>query len=582
MNKKSPTPILVDALRQRAQDQPDKTAFIYLDQGEVESARLTFAELDRSARNIAARLQTLAQPGDRALLLYPSGLEFVQGFYGCLYAGIIPIPSNPPRINRSPLRLQSIVNDAQAALALSTPTFMKDLPRRIQQIPELEALHWIDHQDFDSLSDPGWQPPDLTPDSLAFIQYTSGSTASPRGVMISHRNLSYNHDVVADGRKRELSPDAVILGWTPIFHDMGLIMSVIQGVYDANLSVMMSPIAFMQRPARWLEAITQYKATITGGPNFCFDQCSEKVTPQERANLDLSSWKLAYNSAEPVRAQTQDRFYETFAQCGFKYETFYPCYGLAEATLLVSIYGNQKKTLTFPADRAALEEGRIVEADPEGGVNTHHLVNCGQPILEVQAAIVDPATQLRCPPGQVGEIWISADNVGQGYWNRPQDTQYYFQAMIQDTGEGPFMRTGDLGFIHQGDLFVTGRLKDLIIVRGRNYYPQDFELTVEKAHPALEPGGSAAFGVKVGGAEQLVVVSEIKREYRKSPQLDEAIKKIRLAIANDQGIRAYAVVLIRPHSLPKTSSGKIMRTAATQQFLNDELNLIQEWRAPVG
>ncbi len=575
------TNIIVDVLQQRAQEDADKLAFLFLDQGEVESERITFAELDRDARRIANHLLTLTQPGERALLIYPPGLDFIRAFYGCLYAGVLPIPTNPPGRNRSVQRLMAISQDAQASLGLTTPEFLTLFGEQLQQFPPLRALNWQTHDTLQS--DPDlWRRPNLAPDSLAFIQYTSGSTASPRGVMISHHNLSYSRDVVANGRKRELSPDAVILGWSPIFHDMGLILGVVQGIYDNNPSVLMSPIAFMQRPARWLEAITKYKATISGGPNFSFEICANKVTAEERANLDLSSWKLAFNSAEPVRKETQDRFYQTFAECGFQYETFYPCYGMAEATLLLSIYGNEKKTLTFPADRAALEEGRIVEADPEGGKNTQLLVNCGQPILEVQAAIVDPATKLRLPPDQVGEIWISADNVGQGYWNRPEDTEYYFRAYIQDTGEGPFMRTGDLGFMNDGDLYVTGRLKDLIIVRGRNYYPQDVEFTVEKCHPAIQPGGGASFALTIDGVEQLVVVSELRKQALQDPDTDydQIIKTIRFAIAGEQGIRAYAVVLIQRGSIPKTSSGKIMRSATHKLFQKDALDVVKAWQAP--
>jgi acyl-CoA synthetase (AMP-forming)/AMP-acid ligase II len=573
--KKFITP--VEVLQRRANEEPDKKAFIFLDQGEVEADSLTYSELDQQARQIAAHLQAKHELGERALLLFPSGLDFVRAMYGCLYAGIIPIPSNPPRLNRPADRLEAIVKDAQASLALTDTDFVSDLPRRNEKIPQLKELQWIDLSKIEH--DPGlsWNEPDLSLDKVAFIQYTSGSTKSPRGVKINYHNLAYNHLVIKKVRRPEPQDKSVIVNWTPMFHDMGLITGLFQSIYDRSQSVMMSPVAFLQRPARWLEAITKYKGTASGGPNFSFDLCTRKVTPEERERLDLSSWKNAWNSAEPIRADTQIRFAETFNSCGFNHKAFSPCYGLAEATLLVSSYGEKSHPVTYLADRSALEEGKI---KPSENGNEQLLVSSGPPLLELRVAIVDPDSHKKCEPYTVGEIWVSGDNISKGYFNREEETEYTFKAYIKESGEGPFLRTGDFGFIHEGHLYVTGRLKDMIIVRGRNYYPQDVELTVQASHPALQEGAGTAFAVMVDDLEHLVIVQEVKRTYRNKLDVDEVSKAIRFAVAKAHGIRAHAITFIHPYSIPKTSSGKLMRNETRAQYLDKNLKIIAEWHPP--
>jgi len=570
----------VEVLQHRANEEPDKKAFIYLDQGEVEVDSLTYSELDQQARQIAAHLQAKHEPGERAFLLFPSGLDFVRAMYGCLYAGIIPIPSNPPRLNRPADRLEAIVKDAQASFALTDTDFLKDLPLREEKIPLLKNLEWIDLTSIGY--DPGlsWQEPKLNKENLAFIQYTSGSTASPKGVLITFGNLYYNRNVLFANRSVEDREKSVTLNWVPMFHDMGLITGLFQSIYDRSQSIMMSPVAFLQRPARWLEAITKYKATASGGPNFSFELCMNKITLEERKSLDLSSWVIPFNSAEPIRAETQIRFTQEFAPYGFKHEAFLPCYGLAEATLLVSAYIGEKKPITYNVERSALEEGKIKAVDVKKTNTTQELVSCGPPLLEIQIAIVNPKTLKRSPKDEVGEIWISGDNITKGYWNRPEDTKKLCQAFIEDTGEGPFLRTGDFGFMHGGHLYVTGRLKDMIIVRGRNYYPQDVELTVQASHPALQKGAGAAFAIMVDDLEHLVIVQEVKRTYRNKIDVDEVSKAIRFAVAEAHGIRAHAIVFIHPYSIPKTSSGKLMRNETRAQYLDKNLKIIAEWRPP--
>ena len=567
----------IEVLQRRAKEESDKKAFIFLDQGEFEADSLTYSQLDEQARLIASYLQAHHQPGERALLLFPSGLDFVRGMYGCLYAGIIPIPANPPRLNRPADRLEAIVNDAKASLALTESEFLKDLPQRNEKIPQLKDLAWIDLAAIQPDSGLSWQEPDLNLDKLAFIQYTSGSTKSPRGVEISFKNLAYDQEILREIRSIESHDNSVIVTWAPMFHDMGLISGVFMSIFDGHLSVLMAPVAFIQRPARWLEAITKYRGTVSGGPNFSFDLCARKITPEEIERLDLSSWKLAFNSAEPVRAETQIRFADTFKSSGFRYEAFYPCFGLAEATLLVSSYGEESQPVTYLADRSALEEGKI---KPSENDNNQVLVSSGFPLLDLQVEIVDPESLERSDPYTVGEIWVSGDSISKGYFNNEEETQHTLNAHIEGTGEGPFMRTGDFGFMHEGHLYVTGRLKDMIIIRGRNYYPQDIEFTVQESHPALQPGAGAAFSIMKDDMENLAVVQEIKRTHRKDLDIDEVSKAIRFAVAKVHGIRVHAITFIHPYSLPKTSSGKIMRSVTKTQFLNKQLKVFAEWLPP--
>ncbi|MDH3943990.1 MAG: fatty acyl-AMP ligase [Anaerolineae bacterium] len=568
----------VDSLRQRAGENSDDLAFTFLDQGEIETDKLTYLELDQRARKIAATLQQKYQPGTRALLLFPTGADFMSAMYGCLFAGVIPIPTNPPRLNRPALRLEAIVKDSRAAVALTNQDFMQDLDKRTEQIPSLGKMDWLDFADTQEADAESWTRPEIKDDGVAFIQYTSGSTTSPRGVVISHRNVAYNTLVIRELRGIEPRDNSVIVNWAPIYHDMGLITGIFQSIYDKSLSVMMTPVAFLQQPIRWLRAISKYGGTASGGPNFSFDICVNKIEEQECEGLDLSTWKNAWNSAEPIRAETQERFADRFSPYGFDISCFTPGYGLAEATLLVSGYNGRPSPTTAWVDRSALEEGQILAAGAEAD-DRQELVSCGPPLMDLQVAIVDPQTMQACPPDQVGEIWVRGENVSSGYWDRKEDTERVFNARIFGENGEAYMRTGDLGFMMDGDLYVTGRLKDLIIVRGRNYYPQDIEVTVEKSHPAIQPGGGAAFAIKVDGSEHLIVVHEVKREARNNLDLEDVTKAVRYAIARDQGIRAYAVVLIRPYSLPKTSSGKVMRHAAKLQYETGELSVVGEWRA---
>jgi amino acid adenylation domain-containing protein len=564
---------LVDLLRARAAAHPDRVVYTFLADGEGEEEHLTYGELDRRARAIGACLQPLAKNGERVLLLYPPGLDYVAAFFGCLYAGAVAVPAYPPRRNRNLLRLQAVVADAEAAVALTTAPILARIAPSFSQNPYLQPLRWLTAEGIAEGSEENWQEPAVSGDSLAFLQYTSGSTSTPKGVMLSHRNLLHNQRMIQTAFRQ--TEESVIVGWLPLYHDMGLIGNVLQPLYVGARCVLMSPVAFLQQPLRWLRAVSRYRATTSGGPNFAYDLCARRVTPEQRATLDLSSWTVAFNGAEPVRHETVEQFSAAFAECGFRREAFYPCYGLAEATLLVSGHVGEREPVVRMAQARALENNQVVDALP-GDEDARRLIGCGGPLLDQQIVVVDPQTLERALPGQVGEVWVSGPSVAAGYWNREQESEHTFGARLADTGEGPFLRTGDLGCMQGGELFVTGRLKDLIIIRGRNHYPQDVEATAQRSHASLQPDAGAAFSVEVAGEERLVVVQEVNHRHRLD--WDELIEGITEALAEEHEVQAHAVVLIKLGSLPKTSSGKIQRFAARAAFLERSLEVVAEWR----
>ncbi|TFI51134.1 non-ribosomal peptide synthetase [Mastigocladus laminosus UU774] len=559
---------IVDVLRYRALHQPDKLAFIFLQDGEAEKVSLTYQQLDLQAQAIAAQLQSKSMKGERALLLYPPSLEFIAAFFGCLYAGVIAIPVYPPRPNQSLSRLQAIVADAQATIAL---TCTNVLSRDLTQSPELQSLHWIATDDCHSNITQVWHELCINDDDLAFLQYTSGSTGKPKGVMVNHCNLLHNSEYIKQAFA--LTPGSVSVTWLPSYHDMGLIDGIIQPLYTGFLGVLMPPLSFLQQPIRWLRAISHYKATHCGGPNFAYELCVRKITLEQLETLDLSSWCSAYNGAEPIRRETLERFAATFKPCGFQANFFYPCYGMAETTLMVSGGDVKDKPVYYTVQMDALEQNRVLEAD-ENNQNARHIVGCGRAWLDTKIIIADPESLTQCAPNQVGEIWVSGLSVAQGYWNQPEKTEQTFNAYLADSGEGPFLRTGDLGFLRHNELFVTGRLKDIIIIRGRNHYPQDIEVTVERSHQALRLGCSAAFAVDVNGEERLVVVQEVERSYLRKLDVDEVVGAIRKAVFLQHELEVYAVLLLKTGSIPKTSSGKIQRHACRSGFLTDNLKVV--------
>lgn len=570
---------LVDLLQVRAAQNPNKKAYIFLEDGENESHSLTYQELDTKAQELARYLQSCYAFGDRALLLYPPGLDFIVAFFACLYAGIIAIPLFPPTRNQKLTRFQAVVKNADAKLSLSTQTVLESVQKHFQSTPDLAALEWLaTDQTLENLSDK-WIKPEINEHSLCFLQYTSGSTGTPKGVMVSHRNLLSNEQTIQAGFNHD--ENTVFVGWLPLFHDMGLIGNVIQPLYLGITCVMMPPVVFLQKPLRWLQAISKYRATTSGGPNFAYELCSQKISPEDCLNLDLSCWKVAFNGAEPIKAKTLQRFSEYFASCGFQPEAFYPCYGMAEATLFITGGATDQLPTIQSFEKDAFNQNKVISAT-HSGKKTTQIVGCGHEWLDHQIRIIDPNTLQPCLDSQVGEIWVSGSSIAEGYWNQPELTQGTFQAYTSDTQEGPYLRTGDLGFLKNGELFITGRLKDMIIIRGRNFYPQDIELSVENAHPALRSSGSAAFSVEIEGEERLIVVQEVERTHLRKLNLDETLEAIRRGISQDHGLQVHGIVLLKPGHILKTSSGKIQRQACKTAYLEKTLDTIATWEAQLS
>jgi acyl-CoA synthetase (AMP-forming)/AMP-acid ligase II len=572
---------LVELLSYRAENQSEQKAYTFLQGTETQAASLTYKELHVQAQAIAASLQSLNLVGERALLLYQPGIDFIAAFFGCLYAGVVAIPAYPPRRNQKLSRLQAIVADAQAKIVLSSTSLLESLQTSFNQEGlEISQLHWLATDELSSDVAQAWQPQELNDNTLAFLQYTSGSTGTPKGVMITHGNLLHNERMIekAFGHTNK----TIVVGWLPVFHDMGLIGNVLQPLYLGVPCILMSPVEFLQKPIRWLQAISHYKATTSGGPNFAYDLCIRKVTPEQLATLDLSSWEVAFTGAEPVRAETLEQFAATFAPCGFRKEAFYPCYGMAETTLIVS--GGEKTALpiTCNVEKAALEQNRILKQH-ESHKDALTIVGCGQSPADQKVIIVDPQSLRMCATEQVGEIWVSGPSIAQGYWNQPEQTEKIFHAYLADTdvsdraASGPYLRTGDLGFLQAGELFITGRLKDVIIIRGQNHYPQDIELSVEKSHPALKPDSGAAFSIDFKGSERLVIIQEVERSYLRKLNVQEIVGNVRQAVIAHHGLDIYATVLIKTGSIPKTSSGKIRRQACRTAFLAGTLDVMEDW-----
>jgi len=560
---------IVDILRDRSFKMPHTQAFTFLEDGETQELTLTYYELDRRSRAVAAQLQAFGLSGERAILLYPPGLDYLIAFFGCLYAGVVAVPAYPPRNQRKTPRIQAITIDAQASVALTTTAMLPALQSVFTPDTQQGNFRWLTTDNAAQGLEDSWQQPAINGDTLAFLQYTSGSTGTPKGVMLSHGNLLHNAAVTY--QLMEHSSSSKFVSWLPVYHDMGLIGGILQPLYGAFPCILMSPASFLQRPYRWLQAISRYKGTTSGGPNFAYEQCIQRITQQQKETLDLSSWSVAFNGAEPVRRDTLEQFATAFAECGFRAEAFYPCYGMAEATLIVS--GGSKKALAQirTVNKSALSQNQIVEATTHQDIQS--FVSCGKAIPNQQIVIVNPETFTRCSSDEVGEIWVSGPSVGQGYWNRTEETKETFHAYLKDTKEGPFLRTGDLGFLHNGEVFITGRAKDLIIIRGRNLYPQDIELTAERSHTSLRLGANAVFTVEVNNEERLFIVQEL--EFRAKPNLAEVTSTIRQAITEEHEVQVYGVILIKPGSIPKTSSGKIQRRATRAQFQNGELHIVE-------
>ncbi len=546
---------LADIFRLRAARQPDRWCYSFLKDGESDEVRVTYGEVHAHASAVGALIARHAKPGDRAVLLFPPGLDFIFAFIGCAYADVVAVPMPPPhrlRFARALPQLQAVVEDSGATLALTTSA-LRD-PGALSTGVALPRLRWI------ATEQPEPASTELTPTrqggDLAFLQYTSGATGRPKAVMVSHDNLLANQAMIA--RAFDSGPDSIGVGWLPFHHDMGLIGNVLHPPYAGYPVTLLPPLAVLQRPHRWLAAISQRKATVSGGPDFAFDLCARRVSAADADALDLSHWKIAFSGAEAVRAATLDRFALTFAGCGFQRSAFYPCYGLAEATLLVTGATAARDPLVRP-----------------GQAGTPR-VSCGGPFLQERVRVVDPQTRRVCAAGKVGEIWVSGPNVALGYWHQPEETKQVFDAHGSD-GSGPWLRTGDLGWMEDGELFIDGRIKDVLIVRGKNHHPQDIELTVETASAAIRPSSVVAFALETDSGEELAVAAEL--EPRTSETHAHIARVLRSALVEVHGLVPAALALVPRGALPRTTSGKLRRRAAAMAFNEGSLEMLAVFRA---
>ncbi|AZZ95796.1 hybrid non-ribosomal peptide synthetase/type I polyketide synthase [Pseudoalteromonas sp. R3] len=591
---------LVATLVTLARTRGDDIAYQYFFEDNQPAVSLSYAELDLNSRRIAARLLTYFEKGDRALLLYNSGFEFVEAFFACLYAGIVAVPAYPPKKNQNTDRLRSIIEDAGATGALTSSKIYEIAQPLFEAEASLGNVSIIatDGEGAELVEPMSWQDIQIAPQDLAFLQYTSGSTGSPKGVMVSHGNIMDNEEMMklAFGH----SAQTPIVSWLPHFHDMGLIFGILHPIYIGAPAALMNPTSFLQKPLRWLKLLSETKAVTSSAPNFAYDLCVDTIKEDELANLDLSHWQSALNGAEPVRASTLERFYQKFKRCGFRREATAPCYGMAETTL----FATGGRLLTTPAvltlDSKDMHQGKasllntrsasratFYDLDDSETTQTdnqpYYAVSCGGTWHGHTLAIVDPNTKLRCEDGHTGEIWVKGASVAQGYWRKDELTEEIFKARIADDNDGPYLRTGDLGFVYQDELYVTGRAKDVMIFRGKNYYPQDIELTVVEAHSAMDNNGGAAFScLSEQGEERLVIVQQVKRTAVRKLNEQEIFAAITAAVTEQHGITPYEVVLIKPGRILKTSSGKIQRQENKRHYLADTFDVLARSRAPLA
>jgi 8-amino-7-oxononanoate synthase/acyl carrier protein len=570
-NDVPPDDDFVSVLEHWSDRRSDRPAFIFSDFESIE-VQLTYAQLWEEARGLAGYMQDRCRirAGDRVLLVYPPGLDFVVGFFACLAAGAIAVPAFPPRRNRKASRIRSIVVDANARWALSTSSVVEQLQGDREHDDligvQLLATDSLTHRDLAK-----WRRPKITGDSLAVLQYTSGSTGSPKGVMLSHRNLVANSQLIHQGF--EPQPDTVGCSWLPTYHDMGLVGGVMMPLYIGCVDVLTSPMTFLQRPVRWLQGISKYGVTVSGGPNFAYQLCADKISDEEMQGIDLSTWKIAFNGAEPIRASTIKAFSGRFEKYGFNPSSMLPCYGMAETTLLVTAGPKDPRPITQSFCGKSLDQKTVqpVAKDQDG---SRELVACGRVLDGERVIIVDPETSEILSGNSIGEIWVQSPSVGLGYYRRDDATKRTFGAHTA-SGEGPFLRTGDLGFLYDGQIYVSGRLKDMIIVRGVNRYPQDIEETVEAACDVVQAGSVGAVAMDHEGREQLVIVAETVR--LRDQDWDRHIQAIRRAITAEHELPPDAVYLVRNSSIPKTSSGKIQRHACLHAVRDGDLKLIAKW-----
>ncbi|GAB3033611.1 fatty acyl-AMP ligase [Oleiagrimonas citrea] len=563
----------------------ERAAVTRLIDGEVEGATMTFAEMDREARSLAAYFQSQKAKGDRAMMLFDAGAEVMQSFLGCAYAGVIAVPMPAPltgKVERYLNRVKGVVMDCDIRFILTTTPILNTLRDVAKTIDGLADAEWIAVDALADRSD-AWVKPKQEAEDIAYLQYTSGSTSTPKGVMVTHRNLMkiIEYNGIASGCPT-VGTKAVC--WMPYFHDFGLIDGLLVPLAFGMPVYAMTPFEFVKNPARWVNAIHRYRASHSSAPNFAFDLVARKTTAEQRRHLDLSCWRRANNAAEPIRNTSVNRFLETFEPCGFARDAMAPSWGLAEATLLVTLADAGPKY--YSLDAASLQHHRVRPASE--GQTTIVMMGCGRiwpGPWEIDVKIVDPDTFELSPSGETGEIWVAGDLVAKGYWKRPSDTAEKFHAEIKGFPGTCYMRSGDLGFMDGDELVFTGRSKDLIIIEGRNHYPQEIEKTAEASHPALRPGCTIAFSVDADDKSRLIVVSEIVSKYGLSDVISDDSqamsisrrdleRAIRSGVADEHQIRVHEIVFIPSGHIPKTTSGKLQRKLCREKYVSQSLHAL--------
>lgn len=563
---------MVELLQWRAAHQPERVAFTFLPTGDPVGAEdWTYAEFDSRARSVAAWLQAQGvQPGERVLVMCPEGLEYLAALFGCMYAAALAVPVHPPdpsRLARTLPRMRTVAADAGVRVVCSTSPVAAALAGHV-----IDEVPWL-HVDDLPPRVAAWVPPSVSADDLAYLQYTSGSTAAPKGVMISHRNLL--HQLVDFDTGYAHTPDSVLVSWLPATHDLGLVYGRLMPLFVGFRCVFFSPGAFMQRPRRWLQALSHYRGTHSPSPNFGFEVAARKTPPEALRALDLSCVRVLLNGAEPIRPESEAAFREVFGGCGLPSSAITHAMGMSETTakIVTEPVGRSPARFVY-IDPVPYEDGRVVVV-ADGTRGARAVASNGSPVLDTEVRIVHPDTLVTLDEGRVGEVWVRGSTVAQGYFANPEATASTFHAQTAE-GEAPFLRTGDLGFVLDGELYLSGRLKDLVIIRGQNHHPQDIEYSVAAAHPALRPNCAAAFGIVVDDVEQLVLVTEVAPELVGRPE--DVFGAIREAIGV-HGLAPRAVVLMPPRTLPKTSSGKIQRGLARAQYLEHSLAVLHRWEA---
>ena len=577
---------LMDLLGHRASFQPDKTAYRFLpDRQKIEPEEITYSELSEKVRSLASVLiENGLKPNDRVLINDLPGIRYIISFFATLYAGGVAVPVYPPRFNARMDRLAIIIRDSGAKISLTSSLVTRSMTAT-QEEDVLNALRWVETDTcLDNLPAAGdFRKNVFKTDDLAFLQYTSGSTSDPKGVMLTHKSLLSNLKCIH--HKFQINPEidqGVI--WLPPYHDMGFIGGILVPLYSGFPVTLMSPLTFIQRPIRWLEAISKYKGTISGGPNFSYEQCVRRIRDEAIQELDLSSWRVAFCGAEPIHPGMMERFTEKFSSTGFQKKMFYPCYGLAEATLIVTGGDVESEPRVFHTNRKKLEDEHIalLAAEEAGEVKdggrqnrVRRIVGCGSVVPDHDLKVVDYQTKRLCQDGQIGEIWVSGDSIARGYWMLPEETERTFGATyFGQQDEKKYLQTGDLGFIKDDEVYITGRIKDVMIIRGKNFYPQDIEVSVGRSHELIKPGAGVVFSVPIKGEEYLVVLSELAKEAH-DENCDDIIDAIESCIFEDHGLSLAGIQLLKPGSIPFTSSGKVMRQASRKIFLESGFEAIK-------